>query len=407
MIDPNLILDETVTILLGIKDKTITSIDIPDSVIEIRDFAFCDCTSLQAINVAEDNEHFSSSDGILFNKNKSVLLQFPAGKIIDFYSIPKSVTIILAYAFSGCTSLQSIDIPRSVTKIGDGTFKGCTSLKSLDIPDSVKEIGGIAFEGCTSLQDIDIPNSVTKIGGGAFEGCTSLQAIDIPNSVTEIGWYAFKGCKSLQSIDIPNSVKEIGIGAFSDCSTLQTINVAEDNEHYSSLDGILFNKELSALLQFPAGKIIESYSIPDSVTDIGEETFYGCTSLQTIDIPASVKEIGDWAFCGCTSLQTIDIPNSVSEIGKSAFKGCTSLQSVDIPNSVTYIGMFAFMDCTSLKTIYCQSKSLNNVYIEEGIFDSSHYDSATLFVPPGTRWEYRHHPVFGKFKNIEIATRRN
>ena len=177
--------------------------------------------------------------------------------------------------------------------------------------------------------------------------------------------------KSITSISIPDSVTEIGRGVFEDCTSLQIVD------------------------------------IPNSVTEIGDYAFYGCTSLQSIDIPNSVTKIGGSAFSGCTSLQSIDIPNSVTDIGRAAFSGCASLQAIDIPNSVTEIGPEAFRNCTSLKKLYCQIKSLNNVYINDRAFDSSHFDSATLFVPPGTRWEYRHHPVFGKFKNIEIASRRD
>jgi hypothetical protein len=330
---------------------SLTSITIPDSVTSIGEYAFGGCTSLTSI------------------------------------TIPDSVTSIGDSAFGDCSSLTSITIPDSVTYIGDSTFYGCTSLTSITIPDSVTSIGDSAFWNCTSLKSIKIPDGVTSISYSAFNGCTSLTTIDveignnnytsvngvlfnknktelicypsekvdksytIPNSVTEISWSAFHDCTSLTNITIPNSVTYIDNFAFSGCTSLTAIDIATDNEYYTSVNGVLFNKDKTELRCYPAGKTDKSYNIPDGVTSIGYYAFYGCTSLTSITIPNGVTSIDWFAFSGCTSLKSITIPNGVTSIDWLAFSGCTSLKSITIPNSVTSIGDSAFEDCSSLTSI--------------------------------------------------------
>ena len=275
----------------------LTSIEIPSSVTSVGYYAFSECTSLNSINVDKSNQKYSSEDGILFDKDKKELIRYPTGKKEKEYNIPSSVTRIEWAAFSGCTSLTSIEIPSSVTSIGFAAFGSCTNLTRIEIPSSVTRIGSSAFHSCTSLTRIEIQSSVTsiKIEGGAFAYCTSLTNIEIPSGVTSIG-NAFYGCTSLNSV-----------------------NVDKDNQLYSSEDGILFDKVKTKLITYPAGKKEKEYNIPSGVTSIGGWAFYGCTSLTRIEIPSSITSIGGWAFSGCTSLTSIEIPSSVTSIGGYAF----------------------------------------------------------------------------------------
>jgi hypothetical protein len=147
----------------------------------------------------------------------------------------------------------------------------------------------------------------------------------IPNSVTSIGNSAFSSCTSLTSIVIPNSVTSIGDYAFSSCSSLTSINVNDDNSNYSSLDGVLYDKDKTTLINYPCAKLDNVFAIPNSVTSIGNSAFSSCTSLTSIVIPNSVTSIGDYAFYNCSSLTSIVIPNSVTSIGDYAFSYCSSL----------------------------------------------------------------------------------
>ena len=264
----------------------------------------------------------------------------------------KPVTRIGDGAFEDCTGLTSVTLGNSVTSIGDVAFYDCSGLTSITIPDSVTSIGDSAFLECTGLTSITIPNSVTSIGAGTFNGCSSLTSITIPDSVTSIGNGAFEDCTGLTSITIPNSVESIGHDAFLGCTGLTSINVARGNNYYSGNNGVLFNKKKTELIRYPEGKSQTSYTIPNSVTSIGEMAFLCCTGLTSITILDSVTSIGACAFADCTGLTSITIPDSVTSIGYGTFDGCTGLTSITIPNSVTSIEDAAFDGCASLKDVY-------------------------------------------------------
>ena len=206
----------------------------------------------------------------------------------------------------------------------------------------VKVIGNGAFFWCESLTSINIPNSVTTIGNGAFSRCSSLISINIPNSVTTIGRGAFSRCNSLTSITIPNSVVTIIGNPF----YFWYGNLYNESKAFIYEDHVLFNKNKTTLIAYIARE--KNYTIPNSVTTIGEGAFNGCYSLTSINIPNSVTTIGKLAFNGCYSLTSINIPNSVTTIENRAFIDCKSLTSINIPNSVTTIGESAFACCRSL-----------------------------------------------------------
>ncbi len=389
---------------------SLTSITIPDSVTSIGSYAFCGCTSLTSITVDENNQYYSSDlYGVLFNKDKTQLIQYPAGSKITEYIIPDSVTSIGSSAFQSCTSLTSITIPDSVTSIGSNAFYNCTSLTSITIPDSVTSIGWYAFFRCSSLASITIPDSVTSIGSDAFEGCENLKSVKISDisawckisfssysanpiynraalylndllvtdlvisdGVTSIGNYTFYSCSSLASITIPDSVTSIGGSAFYNCTSLTSITIPDSvtsigsNAFYNctSLTSITIPDSVTSIgwYAFEYCTRLTSITIPDSVTSIGNYAFSHCTSLTSVTIPDSVTSIGACAFYECTSLTSITIPDSVTSIGDCAFCECTSLTSVTIPDSVTWIGDAAFYGCSEDFVICCYPGSYAETY---------------------------------------------
>ncbi len=306
-----------------------TSITIPNSVTKIGRYVFAGCTSLTSITIGNGVTSIGDSG-------------FSYCKSLTSITIPDSVTEIGIYAFKECFSLTGVTIGNGVTSICEYAFDDCTSLTSITIPDNVTSIGDWAFRNCTSLTSATIGNGVTEIGEKAFYNCTLLTSVTIGNSVTNICEWAFEDCTSLTSITIPDSVTWISKYAFDDCTSLTEINVSSNNANYSSENGVLFNKEKTELIKYPAGKTETKYIIPDSVTNIGKLAFENCTSLTSVTIPDSVTEIDDWAFENCTSLTSVTIPDSGTYIRIRAFYGCTSLTSVKIPKSVKDIGSEAF-----------------------------------------------------------------
>ena len=227
--------------------SNLTCVTIPNSVVSVGNEVFSNCSKLTSINVSENNQNYTSIAGVLFNKDKTKLIQYPEAKTDDIYSIPDSVETIGEYAFLGCKNLTNITIPNSVTQIGRSAFNGCGKLSMVTIPDGVRSIEDYTFKSCSNLTKVTIPNGVTKIGNYAFEYCYKLNGVTIPDSVISIGNYAFYDC-------------------FHDLSTVV---------------------------------------IGNGVTNIGEAAFRSCDYLISVVIGSSVKVIGADAFDGCTYLSTV------------------------------------------------------------------------------------------------------
>jgi hypothetical protein len=294
------------------------------------------------------------------------------------------VTGIGTNAFANLTNLTSITIPVSVTNIGDYAFYFCTNLTNVTILGAVTTIGDYVFGGCTSLTSVTTPGSVTSIGEFAFYYCTSLTNFTIPGTVTTIGDYAFYFCTSLTSVTIPSGVTSIGELAVGGCTSLTAITVDTNNSFYSSVNGVLFDKNQFTLVEYPGG-LDGSYTIPGTVTSIGSEAFEYCTNLASVTIPGGVTNIGDEAFEYCTGLTNAIICNGVTSIGQNAFCDCSSLTSVTIPSSVTSIGDLAFYFCTSLTSVYFKGNAPTAIGADV-FFDD---DNATVYYLSGaTGWNY-------------------
>lgn len=228
---------------------------------------------------------------------------FPTPIQIGSYIVPNSVTSIGWFAFSGCVGLTNISLPIGIGVIPDYSFYRCTSLTSIIIPVGVGSIGYLAFDGCSALTSVTIPNSVTTIYS-AFSGCTGLLNLTIPDGVQRITARTFLGCNGLTNVFVSKSVSIIEESVFDGCTSLKTFGVDERSTNYASLDGVLFNKSQTKLVQYPAGKI-GSYVIPDGITNIGNNAFFGSGSVASVTAPTSLAKIGDNAFRWCTNLMGV------------------------------------------------------------------------------------------------------
>lgn len=258
---------------------------------------------------------------------------------------------------SGQVSIPSVvkykGRPYTVTKIMSA-FEGRGDINSVVMPAGVLEIGANSFKDCTALSQVELPPDLNIMGEECFAGCVSLKAISLPDSLRIIGQRAFQGCESLTSVMIPRDVTEIGFCAFASCKSLSAIDVAEGNAIFSSLDGVLFNKEKTELIQFPSNSPLTEYTIPATVT--------------TISV---------FAFSGCSQLQSVTIPESVVSIEKSTiFNGCTSLRDIYFRSSLPP---------------YIYSHESEHVFAE---------GQCTLHVPQGSVDAYKSHPAWRKFKDV-------
>ena len=362
----------------------LTSVTIGNSVTYIGSEAFWGCCGLTSITIPNAVNYigdyaFSGTpwynnqpDGLVYLG--SVLLGYtgvmPAGTSI---TIKDGTTTICGGAFSYRSQLASVNIPNSVSYIGREAFMECSGLTNINIPNSLNYIDSDVFWCCSSLTSVNIPNSVNYIGDNAFEDCTELTSVNIPNSVIYIGRNAFSHTR-LTSITIPKSVKYIDNSTFL-YSELTNITVASDNPYYDSRDNC------NAIIETASNTLIEGF-------------------MNTI-IPNSVTAIGNDAFYGCTGLTSVTIPNSVTSIGSGAFQSCSGLTSVIIPNSVTSIGSFAFRYCSGLTSVTCLAATPPTLQ-SISVFDNSTYINATLNVLQPYMSFYRTANYWKNFSNIQV-----
>ena len=339
------------------------SIVISKSIATIGESAFGGCDCLTGITVDKDNQYFSSDEyGVLFDKEKITLLQYPNGNPRTNYEVPGSVTTIERQAFWDSKNLTTVVLPDSVTSIGIGAFRGCSGLISIIIPDGVTTISDSMFFYCSNLTDITLPDSVTEIGISAFAKCEGLTNFVLPDSVKIINTHAFNFCYNLESITIPEGVTSIGNSAFAKCESLTSITIPDSVisigsalfEGCTSLKNVTLPKKMTAISShlFSGCTNLESVVIPDTVTSIEYAAFEDCTSLKEIIIPNSVTSIADDAFSGCSSIECVILPDGITEIDWYVFRNCTSLKNITIPDSVTKVGRLSFYNCVNLTDVY-------------------------------------------------------
>ncbi len=340
----NLMISEGITRIESRAFKNCSNIErivIPKTVTYISDTAFIGCNNLKYIEVADGNNKFIDINNCLIDsQNKTLVLAS------QYASIPTdgSVTVIGNYAFANRTNLTQISMPESITKIGNYAFSDCSNLRNITLFNNITQIGSYAFYNCINLQNIVIPNSVTKIGNNAFNTCESITKITIPDSVTSVNVSAFYNCKSLKEITLGNKVSNIGYDlwgdmgiimgddeleySFTGCDNLENVFVNDGNTQYSSLNGLLCDKNATKLIVYPQGRKETIYTIPECINAIGNYAFYKNNQIVCLTFNDNITEIGKYAFEECINLKTIYMTKNIDKLGIYAFNNCNSLETV-------------------------------------------------------------------------------
>ena len=340
----------------------LSTIEIPATVASIGGAAFAGCEKLSYIKVDPANKKYlSTQEGVLYSKDRAYVLQYPAGKEDEIYTVLPGVIRIGSYSFSGSKNLKKIIVPTSCTQIGYGAFYECISLKEVNLPLILEKIDQDVFYDCSSLETLTIPSEVKSIGNNAFYNCTSLREITLPKNLQIIGNSAFSGCANLKSINIPEGISTIDNNTFYGCASLKNI------------------------------------TLPNSLNSIGNNAFNSDTALEAIDIPMNVNAIGSSVFAGCSNLGKITLPNGIKTIGDATFFRCSKLKTLTLPESVDSTGVGLVANCDSLQEIKINNQTPPKAFILAGYALT---DTVKLIVTKGKEEDFHNADGWGQFRHI-------
>lgn len=378
---------------------SLTDLNLPEGLVSINSYAFNDCSSMKSISIpttlttletsvfygCSSLEKVEISDltswmNISFpdqSSNPTSLAKhlYTDNQEITKIVVPKGVTEIKPFAFSGLTSVTEVTVSADVKKIGKNAFMGCTGIEAVNTPDLAAWCD-IDFELSSAnpvntchvllvngkqLSEVVVPDGATTVKKYVFSGCTSISKITFPESLKSLGDYAFYNCTGLQDIDLPATVTSIGKSAFQACSGLKSI------------------------------------VIPESITTLNNNTFYNCTALETVTFSGNITSIGQATFRNCEKLISIVLPEKCTTVNRQAFMGCTGLTSITFPASMTTIDNNAFGQCDNISSVIC--KATVPPTLDRNAFTAI-YETATLNVPEGSKSAYSEADIWSQFTNI-------
>lgn len=370
---------------------------------------------------------------------------------LESFTLGSETNEIKSGAFEYCTALSNIELTQKILYIDTRAFAN-SGLTEISIPKEIETIANQAFYKCEALKKIDFSDGVKEIKEAAFSYCSALKEIHLSKVLTKIGKEAFYACSSLTEITLPKKLINIGENAFGACKALKEIKVEAGNTAFTSIDGVLFNKEKTTLLTFPFANTanyqvpvgttkiapsafsecnkLASIQFPNTLIEIGSEAFYKCLKLENITFPNSITAVGEGALYGCEGLlevelsksmtiipdnllskckklQKIKIPEGITKIASQAFSNCSSLTQVEIPVSVNSIESESFKACDSLNEIYCYIKE--PLTIEEDVFKGVNVGTCNLYVTAKSIEQYKNSDVWKNFliKPIPNTTGKN
>lgn len=294
----------------------IKSIVLREGVTRIGDYAFYDCTALTSVEIPEGVTQIGES-------------AFSCCQSLEAVTIPGSVTEIGEGAFESCDSMMALELASGLKRVGAFAFSECFSLRALNLPDTVERIERSAFTG-TALQELVIPGNVQEIGDNAFNGCIRLSSLTLSEGIRVIEEMAFSNCSDLTKVLIPASVERLGDGVFADCLAMTRIAVSPESEHFVVHDNILYSKDMSTLLHYPAGKEEQEFTLPEEVRKIAGLAFASSYYLTDVTLGDYLEEVGSYAFARCYGLTYMYLPPQTTRLGVSPFHDCTALQEIEV-----------------------------------------------------------------------------
>lgn len=301
---------------------------IPETVKRIVDGALVCNTNIIEIEVDADNAFYCDVEGVLYNKDVTTLVYYPEGREDKTYTLPDTVTE-LAERCCHYAKFETFNFSSNLKKIGMRAFYYAQNLKEVILPEGLEIICDDPFMGCRQIQELRIPDSVTTIGGGLLYGCTSLKSVHIGSGVESLAYNAFED------------------GGYS----LEKITASPDNKIVTAIGNVLFNKDMTSLIKYPANKADVSYTIPSSVVEIKMGAFKGVKALESLKLPDNLTELDDEAITECYALKEGRIPDKITYLGLN-FYSCDAMESFYIGKSVTVEGAYGICtNCDSLKEI--------------------------------------------------------
>lgn len=408
--------------------------------------------------VAGGDAYYSYKDTYYTEPDQIGPMMFSYCYSLKNFVMPKYAEVIGKDAFDH-TPIVSIELSPALKSIGETAFYGCEELVSIDIPDGCSQIDDMAFYTCYGLKSAHLPESITTIPFALFYFCHSLESVNIPESVKVIEELAFHQCKSLKTVSIPAATYMLYPTSFGLCTSLEAFTVAEENENYTAVDGVLFNKNKTKLILYPAGKKDTEYTVPTGTISIEEMAMFNssfttlnisegvnklvkgsisyCQNLQSVSIPSTVVSLED-VFGGCGAIcnyfvaegnpeyadiegvlcnaeksylmkypagrteQSYVVPAPVKEIGEEAFVYCSTLKELSLSEGVESIGLNAFAYCTALEEANFPSTLK---YIDEGAFGYTKLQKidCPAVVPPVCEYNVYEDGVGYPFVGVDAA----
>lgn len=359
----------------------VTKLVVPENITRLGEGVFIGCSNLEQIKLHDKIQVIGESafertayyedkdnwdEGVLYIGD--ALIKADPDKITETYIIRKGTRIIADAAFKDCKNLSAVTLPDTIEYVGTDAFVGTSFFENQEnwsgnmlVLDHVLLSVDDEYVG-----DIAVADGIVTIADGAFKHA-KITKLTTPDSLKHIGYNTFLDCQNLTTVHIGKSVETVGRGPFRMCTELAEISVQEENENFAVVDGVLYNKQLSAVIRCPH-KLTGDVIIPRSVTKINAYAFEWCTEIESVDIPEGCVFIGNSAFSVCENLSDVILPESMEYIDHYAFSYCNSIESITVPDNVYYLGKYAFTCCMELKEVALGNKI---TILKEGLFESA------------------------------------